>query len=115
MGLILKTFNHVGNDVEDVYINLKNVIMSNELEEQEISSDDGSDDIVITHVKVWKRVAIFFVYISQDAYKASIEPIQSYKVEFSLDDFYDGNVINIGKLYEQLILENFDEIEIIHV
>jgi hypothetical protein len=113
MGLILKTFNHVGNDVEDVYINLKNVILSNEIEEQEIDAGDGSGDVVMTRLKVWKRVAIFFAYMSHDAALCGLEPIASFKVEFSLDDFIDDGVINVGKLYEQLVAENFSDTEVI--
>lgn len=115
MGLIVKRYNHVGNEVNDVYVNLKNVILSNEMEEQEVTADDGSSDVIITRVKVWKRVAIFFVYISQDAALAGIEPIGSYKLEFPLDDFFERDVISIKGLFEQLIAENFEGTEIIHV
>lgn len=114
MGLIVKKIRHANVDVKDVYINLKHVILANEVEEREVGIAD-SNDIVMSRVKEWKRIAIFFAYVSEDAYKVGVEPISSYKVEFSLEDFWEEGIISIEKLYSELVKNNFSDNEVIHV
>ena len=114
MGLIVSKFNHIGNDVKNVYVSLNTILIQKQVEEREIPADDG-DDVVIARFKEWKRVAIFFVYMSQAAALNDLEPISSYKVVFSLDDFYERDCIDIKALYEQLVDENFKGVEVTHV